>query len=820
MRPPQADASAYWVLWVGNHDTGQPDMIDFIAWALTVEAVGFIALPVTFVIFSRLPYGGYAFSKPLGILLFSFLVWIAGLTGIVPLNRVVVSVLAVALLAASLLALRSRAPEFLAYVRQQGWTIVVVDVVFLGALVLWAVVRAHNPSIGHTEQPMDFALLNSMFRAESMPPLDPWLSGHSVSYYYFGYVMYGVLAKVSGVDPAVAYNLAIALLFSLAFNGAFGLVAEMVAMHRKGQGSRDIVPVGFGLLGGLLMAWIGNFQGLAESVRSLGLGGEGLWGWVGVDGARAIPETSSLFPTEFWWWWRSTRVIDAADSFPAITEFPSFSFVLGDLHPHVMALPFFVLALALGLTALASGDLFGVHWIKKNKIAFVVVALSLGCLGFLNSWDLPLGLALFLGTTFIASWRSAETWSRGQTRDWAIFAGSLVALSVALYLPFYLGDRPSPLFPWILPVEEVHTRYIDYFLVLGPFLLATVPFMFALVLRYRRSEGAGGRAWLWAALTLLTPLAVWAVVVFLSGAVQGEAVDALAEIGWRFLWTLPLLTLIGLALWLVFKLGLNPATMPTVPVAFAVILIFAGLFVTLGPEFFRIVDVFGNRMNTVFKFYYQAWLLLAVASAFAVYYLFASWNWSRPLTRAAGATAAGLVALIIVASSMYTFGAIDDKTGSFSGSPTLNALAFLGVPESPERRALAFISRDARPDSVIVEAVAVDDRGIPGGDYNLDFARISGRTGVPTVLGWAGHEEQWRGNRVGFRERANDVKAIYTEINPIAVRDLLRKYGIEYVYVGSLERELYQVPSTATFDIFMDRAFESGDITIYKMRQN
>lgn len=818
MRPPQADASAFWVSWVSNYDTGQPHMIDFIAWALTVEALGFIALPVTFVLFSRLPYGGYAFSKLLGILLLSFLVWILGLTGVVPLNRGVVTAMAAVLLAASLLAVRGRIPEFLQYIKAHKRTIVIVDVVFVGAFVGWAIVRAYNPSISHTEQPMDFALLNAVVRAESMPPHDPWLSGHSVSYYYFGYVMHGVLAKVSGVEPAIAYNLAIALLFSLAFTGAYGLVSEMVSMHRKGQGSKGLAPIGFGLLGGILMVWVGNLQGVAESMRSLGIGSDGFWGWVGVEGATTVPESSSIYPTEFWWWWRSTRVIDAADSFPAITEFPSFSFILGDLHPHVMSLPFVVLALALGLTGLASKDFFGIQWIRKNKAAFVVISLSLGGLGFLNSWDLPLGLGLFLGTTLIASRRMVDGWSREQTKDWAIFAGSLVAASVVFYLPFYLGDRPSPLFPWVLPVEYVHTRHIDYFLVLALFLLITAPFMLTLVLRHHRSNGAVGGVWGWGALVLLVPFAAWAVVVLLSGVVQGETTESLAEVGWRFLWTLPLMTLIGVAFWLVFRLGLNAATGATVPVVFAAILIFAGLIVTLGPELFRIVDVFGNRMNTVFKFYYQAWILLSVASAFAVYYLFANWDWSRPVARVTGATAVGLVGLLVVASSMYSFGAIDNKTASFSGPRTLNGLAFLGPPDSPKRQALEFLSRDAGPDSVLVEAVSVDDRGIPGGSYNIGYASVSGRTGIPTVLGWAGHEEQWRGNRVGFRERADDIKTIYTEIDPIAVRDLLGKYGIEYVYVGRLERDLYEVPSDPTFDIFMDLAFESGDITIYKVR--
>ena len=795
-------------------------MIDFIAWTLTVEALGLIALPATFVLFARLPYGGYAFTKTLGILLFSFLVWIVGLTGIIPLNRAWVSGMAVILLAGSLIAVRDRIPEFLEYVKTHRWTIVIVDLVFVGTLVLWAVVRSHNPSISHTEQPMDFALLNAVVRADSMPPLDPWLSGHTVSYYYFGYVMHGVLAKVSGVEPAVAYNLALALVFALAFTAAFGLVAEMVAMHRKRPRASHLAPIGFGLLGGLLMVWISNLQGVAESVRSLGIGSDRLWAWVGVEGATTVPESSSYFPAEFWWWWRSTRVIDAAESFPAITEFPSFSFILGDLHPHVMALPFVILSLALAFTALASGDFFGVRWIRNNKAAFVIIALLLGGLAFLNSWDLPLGLALFLGTTLLASRRSVESWGREQMKDWAIFAGSLVGASVVLYLPFYLGDRPSPLFPWVLPVKDIHTRYIDYFLVLGLFLLVTVSFMLALVLRTRRSDSSTNGVWRWGALVLSTPIAVWTTIVFLTGAIQGEAVEALSEIGWRIVWTLPLLALIALALWLIFRVGSNADQRATVPVAFAILLVFAGLFVTLGPELFRIVDVFGNRMNTVFKFYYQAWILLAVASAFTAYYLFAGWNWSRPVTRAAGVTATGLVALLILASSMFSFGAINDKAGSYSGSPTLNGLAFIGAPESPERRALTFMSQDSGPESVLVEAVAVNDRGIPGGDYNIDYARVSGRTGIPTILGWAGHEEQWRGNRIGFRQRADDVRAIYTEIDPTVVRDLLQKYGVEYVYVGSLERDLYDIPETTALDSFMDRAFESGDITIYKVRQN
>ena len=220
-----------------------------------------------------------------------------------------------------------------------------------------------------------------------------------MSYYYFGYVMHGVLAKVTGVEAAVAYNLAIALLFSLSVVGAFGLVSEMVGIHRRRNGDGREIPVAVGLLAALLVVGIGNLQSVAEMVRAWGLGGESVWSWIGVEGATTAPETSSWFSQDFWWWWRTTRVIQAAEggSTPAITEFPSFSFILGDLHPHVMSLPFLILALALGLRTLASGETFGLRWVRDNKVGFAVIALCIGGLGFLNSWDLPLGLGVVPG---------------------------------------------------------------------------------------------------------------------------------------------------------------------------------------------------------------------------------------------------------------------------------------------------------------------------------------------------------------------------------------------------------------------------------------
>ena len=185
---------------------------------------------------------------------------------------------------------------------------------------------------------------------------------------------------------------------------------------------------------------------------------------------------------------------------------------------------------------------------------------------------------------------------------------------------FIWETGPRPCSPGCFPVEGVHTRYIHYFLVLGLFLLISVPFLLALTFRYLRSRSDTGRVWHSGTLLVLAPFAIWAAIVLPKSFVEGDVLGGLDEIGARILGTFPLLLILGLALWLILRLGLNAKNESRAATTFALILVFAGLLATLGPELFRIVDVFGNRMNTVFKFYYQAWILLAASSSFGVYY--------------------------------------------------------------------------------------------------------------------------------------------------------------------------------------------------------
>ena len=104
----------------------------------------------------------------------------------------------------------------------------------------------------------------------------------------------------------------------------------------------------------------------------------------------------------------------------------------------------------------------------------------------------------------------------------------------------------------------------------------------------------------------------------------------------------------------------------------------------------------------------------------------------------------------------------------------------------------------------------------PGGSYS-EYNWVSAHSGIPTLLGWGGHELQWRGNYEEPGKREPDIAAIYQGTDARATASLLERYDVDYVYVGPLERSKYRIsqPALAKFDLLMTRAFESGSVTIY-----
>jgi uncharacterized membrane protein len=242
-------------------------------------------------------------------------------------------------------------------------------------------------------------------------------------------------------------------------------------------------------------------------------------------------------------------------------------------------------------------------------------------------------------------------------------------------------------------------------------------------------------------------------------------------------------------------------------IGFALLLVMFGGLLVLGPEFFFLRDQFGNRMNTIFKFYYQAWLMWGAVAAFASALLILE------LPSVRGWIFKISLALLVCLGMTYTIFAFWNKTGGFSPAQgwTLDGTLYLQLQSSDEMAAIQWLA--SAPDGVVAEAV--------GNQYSA-YARVATLSGQPTVLGWPGHESQWRGGSKEMGSRQADIQRLYCSRDWGEAKAILDQYGIRYIFIGTLERTTYTAETCGTglyeakFAQNLSPVFQQGDIIIYE----
>lgn len=852
-----------------------------LAWWIASSLLGALALPYVFVVFNRLPDRGLAFARPFGLLLTAYLLWMGAVVGLVPNGRGAALLAALAVGFGAIFIFKREQVPLLAFLRSERRTILAYEGVYLLAFMAWALIRAYNPQLDTTEKPMDLAMLNSTARSASLPPLDPWLSGFTVNYYYFGYLMMATLNHLAGTETAVGFNLALAFLFASAGVAVMGLVANLVALSRRdgpGVAVIDARALRYGVLAIVLLLVAGNLVGVLEMLRAHGFDARGFWEWVnlkkggdapggglallGVPPGDQVYQSTTWYPTDNWWWWRATRVIDtivngqSADY--TITEFPFFSFLLGDLHPHVMSLPFVLLALGVCLQAFLQPAAGLGEWLERRRLQLAASVLVFGSLGFINGWDLGPYLGLFFASLAVRAWLD-HGW--GNLSAWRAYLGLAFGLglgAVLAYAAFYLpvgwqvvqargaaapANAGPPIAFWTGPA----TRPLDFVLFWFVAIVTCGGLLMAATRRFANSLTSfsvvllAGAVLIWVAFEgwglvsgtanpasnpfrlaarwwLAGPLLVAGALLLhrqpVAAALPPEAETAPAEEPERA----PVLVAAG---------GIDEPGAPTVDeravarppvppapderaappmpdaVRFVLGLVAAALTLLLLCELVFVRDVFANRMNTVFKLYYQAWTWLAVAGAFGAAFVAGG-------LRAPGRRMwTGAVGLVLALCLVYPLAAIPSKTEAFKGPATLDGLAYLGQSQPNELQALRWLANRPADGEVVLEAT--------GNPYSF-FGRASTASGIPSVLGWAGHEVQWRGSDAAFRERATDIDTIYNAGDKNAVQSLLDKYRVTYVYVGSLETGKYPGNALEGFRQAFPVAYQNQGVTIYRVR--
>jgi YYY domain-containing protein len=874
-----------------------------------MQVMGLAALPLAHRFFRWLPDRGYTLARPLGLLLTSYVLWLGSSLGLLrnSVGGALFSLLIVALISlfvyqrgrrsdspnrsnvegtradSSGNSARQGAPShgLLSWLRAHGRFVLTVELLFAGALALWSLIRAYSPELTTAggEKFMEIMYLNSIGRSEYFPPHDAWLSGYAISYYYFGYVMIATLTRLSGQAAHLTFNVGVASLFALACTGAFSLVFNLVRMAggRSGKG-RGLAgqPIAWGLLGAVLVTTMGNLEGFLEVLYSAQLLPEGFWRWLDIKDINVpfpATEAPSLMPTRHIWWWRASRVIHDLDptgtsmGIQPIDEFPGFSFLLGDMHPHVLALPFVLLALAIALNELRrAGNALPVHhlppegwekWMAPAKRLSPLVPLCLGALGFLNTWDFPIYWLVFLAAYSLGRWWHHRQVSRDFLRDVGITGLATAILGFLFYLPFYIGFRSQA--AGLLPTIYVGTRFRQYFVMFGPFLVAIGGLLTIHSLQLRRNIASRHllRRWVgWTVAFILLPLGLMVLIVFvlvltpqgremLEGIRHIPAVYAIVgDDPWISLlghllqiklrtWVMPMVVAAMAALGVTLLHGsltvhpvrtggdVSPSPMGNEDhdkegaLRFVLMCAVVGLLLTLSVEFFYLTDVFRVRINTIFKFYFQGWILMAIATAFAVYWLGNERSPEGRIPLGIWLRRGSLIGfwLLFAMGMVYPILGNIRRAGGFARSPTLDGTAYLAESQPDDYAAIGWLNETVEGRPIVLEAPGT------GGSSYVYEGRVSALTGLPTLLGWGGHENQWRGSYEIQSAREPDIETMFNTLDPLEAQRLLHKHEVTYVYVGPLERSKYDPRALDKFQRFMDVVYSQGSVTIYKMRK-
>ncbi len=835
-------------------------------WAL-VTLAGAAVLPLCTRLFGGLPDRGYTLARAVGMLLTGFAFWLLASLGFLRNDNGGILLAWLVVLGVSL-AVYFRAPErfdWRAWWRENRSAVIAAEVLFVVLLLGWTLVRAHQNGLTNTEKPMDLMFISSIMRSPVLPPNDGWMADYSISYYYFGYLMAAMLSMMSGITSTVGFNMTISMVFALTGLTAFGVVYNLVrsrALHDPVDGSKHedasdgerprashLPALAAGILATVMVVLMGNFQmALVEYPYQAKIAPEWYLSLTGTQAREVYPEREQARsagipddqpvtlgsgkpdPTawEFWWWFRASRVLNdyqidgqvQPDWYAQpIDEFPQFSFLLADNHPHVLALPFVLLALGMALNVLLLGR-------APNTFETIFYALGIGALVFLNTWDGPIYLAALVGA------EGLRRLMRGQGRlttadllSLVRFGAVIVGLMVLFYLPFIISFRSQA--SGLLPNIIAPTFFQHFFIMFGPFILILAFFLMVEAWRggwrFNRRMGLIGAGGLLLVLTIvmltmllvamLTPALYEVVLRFADqyGGINNALPLVLRRRAEGLLTAFVLLGGVFLIIGRLFprrmpvsqKVSIDDGELVDEPAsreerivvtyppatAFTLLVALIGLVFVLTPEFFYLRDNFGTRINTIFKFYLQAWVVFSVASAYAVFSVLSDSRFPKPVPVVRGLF--GVVAFVAVGLGLLypVFGIHQrmfiESGRAFNPTPlTLDGGTTL-VSASDYQSIRCFEGLALEPDLVVAEAL--------GPAYNSGYGRVAGLTGVPIVLGWENHERQWRGATYGevAGSRGQDIPLLYTDLRWESAQEIIRRYSIDYIFYGASERASY-----------------------------
>ncbi len=641
----------------------------------------------------------YALSKPLGLLLFGYFIWLASSLRILDFQNILfIRILFAFAAAASAYALWKYWPKDWRDILKNILTVEAFSLIF-DFLCVW--VRSHNAEIHGTERFMDMAFFKASSLTNYFPPIDPWRAGSPINYYYYGHYLFSLISNLSGVAANYAYNFTLGIIFSSATMLSWTFV-------RRFTNSK-------------LFAALAAFFVVAAGTVAFGL---------------CLIETSGACS-----YVKSTRLYEPSY---IINEIPSYSFTVGDLHAHLIALPFFLLALFF---------LHELFWREKiNYILIGLVSFILASLGLINPWDF---VSLAMIAVLIAVFRVI----RNKDKDFISKMITLGVLSIVLMLPFLMHFESGASGIGFSPSYAVEHK-----------LLTSHQYP--------------------------TPLSGWL-------GIWGGFIAILA---------------------ICFAI-LRDKIWNTKNFLFLLVLT-AGLLLA-GVELFFVKDIYSLanppyfRANTVFKFGFHAWILLALATMILSAKVFSEYKIKKTWLLSS------FIMLAVFFGLFYPFRAVNEFYLSSSSPRTLDGSLFLKTLFPDDYAAINWLNKNMHERKILVEAA---------GDSYKEFGRISVFSGMINPINWLTHEWGWHFKPEGRKSTnpsvpkesgwgkvsavSGDVRQIYESNDPEETRILLKKYGAEFVYIADLERKEYPNLSEQKFYELVQIAFSLGNSKLFRLNNS
>ncbi len=757
------------------------DITFVLQWWILLFFIGIGFLPVTFFLFPRFFDRGYAFSKIVGIGIFSYIVFALGVFHIIPFT----TFFSFLILLSSVVIVFLITPNKKNYfsIMKQHWLVFLFEeVLFFAALLFWSYIHSFAADIHGLEKYMDFGFINSALRGTSLPPRDMWLTPYSINYYYFGHFITALLTRLSNVPSYISFNIMMATIFAFCLSQTFSLGANMFYFLQGERISKYklFVP---GLLTACLVTFAGNLHILYAFFTPYKTDNPvPLW---------KLTLSPFTFPNSYWYP-NATRFI-----YNTIHEFPIYSWVVADLHGHVLDIPFVILIIALLFSVIVNFSVSESKKIGNSKTNFLLnlsfirflmhpfffffIAFLLSIMYMTNAWD---GIIYFLLCSLVIL-----------VLEWLLFINSKLTIF----------QRCTTVF-----IESLSSIFIlgTAFIIFSfPFSLHFNPFV----------SGIG----VLCAPDFLTRIGHIGPFLF-------EANHCQKSPWWQ------LLILYGFFYFFVisFFIFLKKTKKLLLTDIFVIILIALSTLLIIIPEFIYAKDIYPAhyRANTMFKLVFQSFIMLSISSGYSIVRLLSREphekfiNFLLSFKRSFFYLIFLVITLILLLLVfIYPFLAVNSYYGDLKNYYGLNGINYLKNLYPNDYEAILWLNKYIKGQPVILEAQ---------GDSYTDYARVSANTGLPTILGWTVHEWLWRGeydypandtrrNDKNFlyyypAPRIAEVESLYTSSDINETKRLIKKYHISYVFIGNLEYQKYPTLNENKFKQLGKVVFQSGQTKIYK----